>query len=173
MSFFDICLVIIIAAFGLAGLWFGLVQSIGSLVGTIVGVYLSFRFYAPVATWIMNFTGWEGHVTELVVFVAAFILINRLVGLVFWLINKVLGIFTKLPFINSANRLLGLIFGLVEGALVVGVALYFIARFPLGDKFMAALEISKVAPYLDSLISVLKPFIPDAVKLVKSTLGLF
>ncbi|MCX6782154.1 MAG: CvpA family protein [Candidatus Magasanikbacteria bacterium] len=173
MSFFDILLVLIIVGFGLVGLWLGLVQTIGSLIGTILGVYLAFRFYSPVAVWIMSITGWQGNITKVVVFIVSFVVINRLVGLVFWLLNKFLGIFTKLPFINSANKLLGLIFGLIEGALVVGVALYFISRFPLGAKFMAALAASKIAPHLDSLISVLKPFIPDAIKLIKSTIGLF
>jgi membrane protein required for colicin V production len=173
MSFFDLALIIIIIVFGLAGLWFGLVQSIGSLVGTVLGVYLAFRFYAPVAGWIMGITGWQGNITKLVVFIVAFILINRLVGLIFWLINKVLGIFTKLPFINSANRLLGLVFGIIEGALVLGIALFYISRFPLGDKFMAALNASTIAPFLDSLISVLKPFIPEAIKVIKSSIGLF
>ena len=121
----------------------------------------------------MSITGWQGNTTRLVVFIVAFILINRLVGLIFWLINKVLGIFTKLPFVNSANRLLGLVFGILEGALVLGIALFYISRFPLGDKFMNALSASKIAPYLDSLISVLKPFIPEAIKVIKSTIGLF
>ncbi len=173
MSLFDIALILIIAGFGLAGLWFGLVQTIGSLIGTVLGVYLAFRFYAPVAAWIMNATGWESNMTKIVVFIISFVLINRLVGLIFWLINKFLGIFTKLPFINSANKMLGLIFGLIEGALVLGIILYFISRFPLGAKFMSALDTSKVAPHLDSLISILKPFIPDAVKIIKSTIGLF
>ncbi|MDD2757851.1 MAG: CvpA family protein [Patescibacteria group bacterium] len=173
MSFFDLVLLIIIVGFGLAGLWFGLVQSIGSLVGTVLGVYLAFSYYAPVASWIMATTGWQGNITRLVVFVVAFVLINRLVGLVFWLLNKIFGWFTRLPFINSVNRMLGLAFGLIEGAMIVGVTLYFIARFPLGANFMSALSASKVAPYLDSLISVLKPFIPEAIKIVKSTIGLF
>jgi membrane protein required for colicin V production len=173
MPIFDIVIIIIIIGFGLAGLWFGLVQTFGSLVGTIAGVYLAFRYYSPVADWIIHATGWQGNITRIIVFIAAFILINRLVGLAFWLINRILKIVTELPFIHSADHLLGLIFGLLEGAMVVGVSLYFIARFPLGDKFMAALSASRIAPLLDVFIVVLKPFIPEAIKIIKSTIGLF
>jgi len=174
MNFFDIVLLIIIIGFGLAGLWFGLVHTVGSIVGSVLGVYLAFRFYAPVANWIIGITGWEGNVTKLVVFVIAFILINRLVGLVFWLIDKIFGWFTKLPFIHSANHIAGFIFGLIEGAIVLGVTLYFIVRFPLGENFMNALAASKIAPFLDGLITVLKPFIPDTITKIQSVItGLF
>lgn len=174
MSFFDLILILIILAFGLAGLWFGLVHTVGSLIGMVLGVYLSFRYYAPVANWIIGITGWQGNIAKVVVFIVAFMLINRLVGFVFWLLDKIFGWFTKLPFISSANRLAGLIFGLIEGAMVLGVVFYFIARFPLNDKFMASLSVSKIAPYLDGLISVLKPFIPAAITVIKSTVaGMF
>jgi len=173
MPIFDIVVIIIIIGFGLAGLWFGLVQTFGSLVGTIAGVYLAFRYYSPVADWLIGVTGWQGNIAKIVVFMAAFILINRLIGLAFWLINKILKIITELPFIHSADHLLGLVFGIIEGAMVVGIALYFIARFPLGDKFMAALSASRIAPFLDVFIVVLKPFIPEAIKIIKSTIGLF
>lgn len=173
MPIFDIVVIIIIIGFGLAGLWFGLVQTFGSLVGTVAGVYLAFRYYSPVAEWLMRTTGWQGNIARIVVFVIAFILINRLIGLAFWLINKILKIVTELPFIHSADHMLGLVFGLIEGAMVVGVSLYFISRFPLGDKFMAALAASKIAPLLNVFIVVLKPFIPEAIKIIKSTIGLF
>lgn len=174
MSLFDIVLIIIIIGFGMAGLWFGLVHTVGSLVGSVLGVYLAFRFYAPVANWIMGVTGWQGNITKLVVFIIAFILINRLVGFIFWLLDKLFGWFTKLPFIHSADHVAGFIFGLIEGAIVLGVTLYFISRFPLGENFMNALAASKIAPYLDSLISILKPFIPDAVSTIHSVIsGLF
>ena len=173
MTFFDIVLIIIIVGFGLAGLWFGLVHTLGSLIGSVLGVYLAFRFYAPVAGWIMSVTGWQGNITKFVVFIIAFILINRLVGFVFWLIDKLFGWFTKLPFIHSANHVAGFIFGLIEGAVVLGVALYFTSRFPLGENFMNALASSKIAPYLDSLISILKPFIPDTIAMIKSAISFF
>ena len=67
----------------------------------------------------------------------------------------------------------GLIFGILEGAIVLGMAFFFIARFPLGDKFMTALSASQIAPVTVKLASVLWPLIPDALKMLQSTIGSF
>lgn len=58
MSLFDIILIVIVAGFGLFGLWFGLVHTLGSLIGTVFGVYLASRYYGPVAEWLIRATGW-------------------------------------------------------------------------------------------------------------------
>jgi len=171
MSIFDISLLVIIAGFGLFGLWFGLVHTLGSLIGTILGVYLASRYYSPVADWLIRTTGWGENVSRVVVFIIAFVIINRLVGLVFWIVDKILSIFTSLPFISSINRLLGMVFGLLEGALVIGIIFYFIARFPVGDTFMSWVSSSKVVPYTVKLAAVLWPLLPDAIKTLKSTVG--
>lgn len=168
MSFFDLVLVIIIGGFGLFGLWFGLVHTLGSLLGTIAGVYLASRFYEPVANWIVQYTGWGANISKTITFIIAFILITRLVGFIFWLIEKAFSIVTKLPFIKSIDKISGLIFGLLEGAFVVGMALFFFTRFPLGPKFMEGLAQSHVAPPLVKMASILWPLLPDALRAIKS-----
>ncbi len=169
MPTFDIILLVILAGFGLFGLWFGLVHTLGSLIGTAFGAFLAIRFYEPVAQWLINITGWGENICKVVVFIVMFFIINRLVGLAFWLIEKVLHIFIGLPFIRSIDRLLGLIFGLLEGGLVLGFTFYFIARFPVGDWFMGLISGSKVAPYFVKLANILMPLVPEAIKILKST----
>lgn len=85
--------------------------------------------------------------------------------------DKILSIFTRLPFISSLNRLLGLVFGLFEGALVIGIIFYFIARFPVGEQFMAWTSASIVVPYTVKIAGVLWPILPDAIKALQSTVG--
>jgi len=160
MSLFDLVLILIIAGFGLFGFWVGFVHALGSLVGTILGVYLASHYYTPVADWLIQTTGWGGNFPKVLVFILAFVIINRLVGLAFYFIDKVLSIVTRLPFISSINRLLGLLFGILEGALVLGIVFYFINKFPLGPQFMTSLGNSKVAPYVIGFASFLWPLIP-------------
>lgn len=171
MSLFDLIVLGIIIAFTLFGLFFGLVHTLGSLLGTIVGVYLASRFYQPLALWLIKVTGWNANFSKVIMFTIAFILINRLVGLVFLLLDRALSIVTKLPIINSLNKLLGGIFGFLEGVMVLGIFFYFVNKFPLSQNFMNALAQSKLAPFCIKISSILWPFIPQALKLIKDTLS--
>ncbi|MEK7213278.1 MAG: CvpA family protein [Patescibacteria group bacterium] len=169
MSIFDLILVFIIGAFGLFGLWFGLIHTLGSVLGTVFGAYLASRYYEPVAGWLIHVTGWSENFSRVLVFIIAFVIINRLVGLAFWLVDKVLSIITRLPFISSLNRILGLVLGLFEGALTLGLIFYFIERFPLSDKIMTYAAGSVVLPIVVPLAGVLVPLLPEALRMLKST----
>jgi len=169
MSYFDVALLCIVGGFGLFGLWFGLIHTLGSLLGTFVGLFLASRYYELLASWLASLTGWSGNFSKVLMFIFAFVIITRLVGFVFWIVERVLRVFTKLPFLRGLNHLLGMAFGLVEGIILVGVSLFFIVRFPLGQSFMNALGNSVVAPYLTKPISILMPLIPDAIKFLQST----
>lgn len=168
MSFFDLILAIIIGGFALFGVWFGLIHTLGSLVGTILGVFLASRCYAPMAAWLQNVTGWSDHFSNVLMFILAFLIINRLIGFAFFLVDRLLSIITRLPFINGLNRLLGLIFGLAEGVIVLGIILYFITKFPLSDNFMIALANSTIAPYCIGIASLLWPLVPQALQAAES-----
>lgn len=170
MSFFDIVLLVIIATFALAGLWFGLIHTIGSLAGTVLGVFLATRYYETASNWLIQTTGWGENFSKVLIFIIVFFIINRLVGLAFWIVDKILSIFTKLPFISGINRFLGLIFGAIEGAIVLGMIFFFVSRFPLGEGFMTSLASSQIAPATVKLASILWPLIPDALKMLQSTI---
>lgn len=151
------------------GFWFGLIHTLGSLLGTVFGVYLASRYYEPMAGWLINITGWGDNVSKVIMFIIAFMIINRLVGFAFWFFDKLAGFITHLPFINSLNRFLGLALGVFEGAVTLGMIIYFIERFPISEKFMEWLAESVVAPYLSSIASILLPLLPEALKILKST----
>src|SRR3989339_493832 len=147
MPYFDIGLIIIIGIFGLIGLAFGLVQTLGSLLGMILGVFIAARYYEVGAEWITSFTGWGGNFPKVLIFIV-----------------------TRLPFISSINRLLGLVFGVLEGAIGLGIILYFVARFPLGETFMGALGASRIVPILVHMAGVLMPLVPEGLRILQSTI---
>lgn len=169
MPLFDIILLVIISGFALFGLWFGLVHTLGSLIGTVFGVYLASRYYEPLANWLIAITGWNQNYVKVIIFVLSFIIITRLVGFVFWIMKKFLTIFTRLPIIHGLDKLLGAAFGALEGAVAIGVSLYFIARFPISALFMDAVAGSKLAPPLVKLASIFVPFFPEAIRILRST----
>ena len=170
MTPFDIALLVIIVAFGLYGLWRGIVYVVISMVGLVASIYLATRYYSIGADWLINVTGWQPNISKVIIFVISFIVINRLVVLIFWFINKTLTAITNLPIIRGLDRLVGFVFGLVEGAITLGVIFYFISRFPVGTTFMGWVTSSVIVPKTVSLVGVFMPLIPDALKTVRSTI---
>lgn len=169
MAWFDLSLIIIIGGFALFGLWFGFVHTLGSLAGTLVGAYVASRYYEPMAQWLIHITGWQGNTARVVMFILAFIVISRLVGFAFWLVDRLLSVITRLPFISSINHLLGGVLGFFEGLLTIGLAIYFIERVPLSPEFMQMVANSKVAAQASRTANVFIPLLPDALNLLKST----
>lgn len=168
MSLFDIVLLIILGGFAMFGFWFGLLHTLGSLVGTVLGTYFASRWYDNMAAWVTNVTGWEGNWTNVVMFIIAFVVINRLVGLLFWFGDRFFSVFTRLPFLASLNRFLGFILGAFEGLITLGIIFFFVDKFPVGPVFMGWVESSVVVPYTLNTAQVLLPLIPQAVKELKS-----
>ncbi|MSU75652.1 MAG: CvpA family protein [Candidatus Magasanikbacteria bacterium] len=168
MFIFDIILLCVIGGFGLFGWRFGLVSTIGSLAGTVLGVFLATRWYAPLAEWLMRTTGWTGNFSKVIVFILAFLIINRLIGFIFYILGKALSVVTRLPFIHTVDRLLGSVFGFFEGVIVLGIIFYFIGKFPLSPSFMNYVGQSKLAPLCGGVASILFPFVPEAVKSIKN-----
>lgn len=171
MEVIDIVLIIIIAGFAISGFWFGFVHTLGSLIGTIVGAYMASRLYEPMGDWFMNLTGASDNFARVLMFVFAFFVINRLVGFIFWLLDKMTRIFTNLPFIKSVNRFFGLLFGIFEGIITIGLIIYFIERFPLADWFMEQIAGSIIAPFATNISALLIPLLPDALKMLRSTVN--
>lgn len=169
MEWIDFAFLVVIGGFALFGLWFGFVHTLGSLVGTVIGAYLASRWYEPMAEWLIGLTGWETNTARVIMFMIAFVIINRLVGFAFWIVDKLLSIVLRLPFINSINRFLGLLLGIAEGMITIGLIIFFIERFPLSEGFMAALAASTIAPGLSALAAILWPLLPDALRLLEST----
>lgn len=169
MSLFDLVLLIIIGGFGLFGLWFGFFHTLGSLLGTVLGVYLAGRYYEVMANWLIHITGWGDNVSKVIMFTLAFIIINRLVGFAFWVCDTFFNVLTRLPFLNSINKLLGGVLGIFEGIVTVGFILYAFEQFPFSEKIAAAIASSLVAPYALGMISLLLPLLPEGMRLLRSS----
>lgn len=165
----DIILLVIIIAFGLAGFFFGFIHTLGSLLGTILGVYLASRYYGVMADWLMSVTGWQGNALKVVMFVVGFFLITRLVGIAFFFVEKFFNILKFLPFVKTFDRFIGLMLGLAEGIITIGFVIFFIERFPLSQHFMSLLAHSTIAPYTSGIASIVWPLLPEAFRLLQST----
>jgi len=161
ISIVDLFLVIIIGAFVAYGAFFGFVHTLGNLVGSVVAILVATRFINPAHEW-LGFIFGQGVFGKIILFIIIFLIITKLVGLVFYLVGKVWSVFKWLPMVGSLDRLLGLVLGFIEGVIVVGVILFFaLVYLPEGDVRMA-LETSIVSKYLLGVADALKFMYPAA-----------
>lgn len=170
MTHFDIILLIILGGFAMFGLWFGFIHALGAVVGTVIATFVSTHYYEGLSSWIWSLTGGNENLVKVLVFIFFFIIINRLVGFGFWLIEKAFDVLKIIPFLSTINRLLGGVFGLLEGVLVVGLSLFFISKFPFSEWLIGSMLKSTVSSTLINISSVLWPLMPAALKQIQSIL---
>lgn len=167
----DVILILILFSFIAAGFVFGLIRSIGSLVGLVVGTWAAGHYFMPVTDWLTPIFMGNALTAKFVAFFAIFTIINRLVVLIFHFIDKGFSIMAIIPFMKSINRLGGVILGAIEGVLTVGVALYVISKFVPDSGFVAkTLNDSQIAHYLVMLSKLLTTLLPDAFDKIKNVL---
>lgn len=166
MALIDVIIIILIGGFGMFGLWFGLLHTFGSLFGTFIGVFIATRFFEIAGNILISITGWQENLAYVIMFTLIFIIVNRLVGFVFWIFEKTFGIVAKMPFLNSLNHMLGGILGVFEGVITVGMILYFIEKYPYSQGILDAIAGSELAAFCIGSTIVLAPFISDTLKAV-------
>ncbi len=166
ISILDLILILIVFIFVAFGFALGLVQTIGALIGVVIGTWLAGMYYEPVAGWLQAFFLGNAVTARVVAFILIFGITNRLVGLVFWLINKIFNIISIIPFAKSLNRILGAVFGLLEAVLALGVVLYFTSQIITNDWWQGILAGSKFALLLIDWASILTPLLPELIDVV-------
>ncbi len=172
MSYFDIGLLIVLLGFLGNGLAKGLIRLLGQVVGLIFASYAASHFYLIFYEWGKNLTRFSEGMEKFLAFVILFILVTSIVGALFIVIEKVFNLISIIPFTKLINRLLGGALGLLEGSLSLGLILFVAVRYAwIGSFFGDQLVNSRVAPYLIKVTNIIMPFLPDALKTLKSIIG--
>lgn len=164
MTFIDWILIFLLLAFIFSGFKGGFIYSFGSFIGVILGVFMAGRFYESLAHLFGNDTNWA----NVLCFLLIFVVVSRLVGLIFYIINKVFKIMTIIPFLGLINRLGGVIFGFIEGTLFLGVFIFFLSRFALADKITELLGGSALTPFFIKIGRLLSFLLPEMIQQLKS-----
>jgi len=163
MAIFDVVLIIILAGFVFYGLFFGLIRTVGSLIGMVGGLWFTIIFYLTVFSWVKNLFFGHELAGKIIVFIVLFTLVNRLIGLVFALLDKTFDLISIIPFLKTINRLTGAALGFIEGGLVLGLILLFISQ----TSFSGWLTGSKVTLFLISFAKTIAPLLPGLLDRVK------
>lgn len=163
MALIDLLLLVILSGFVLFGLWFGFIHTIGSLVGIAAGAWIAGNYFDEVADW-GSFIWGGGDSGAVISFLLILILVNRLVGLLFYFFDRVFDIVSVIPFLTSINRLLGAVVGFIEGLFTIGLVLFFVARFPMGEWLTTQLVSSNLAGWFIDVTSFLAPLLPAVLR---------
>jgi membrane protein required for colicin V production len=164
MNLVDVILILMVGGFVFFGLFFGLIHTLFSLVGSIAGVVIASQLVGPVSDR-FGFLFGGGGFGKVVVFILIYFIIARVLGLVFWLLKTMFGWFAWIPLAGVFDRLLGAAFGLVEGLLFVGVALFVALQFLPDDAVRAALSASIIGKYLLALVAAFQVLFPQSLRL--------
>lgn len=168
MPTLDIIILIILGLFILHGWRAGFIGGIGALLGLVAGAWGAGNYYTVIGAWLAGYMGEA--VGNLVAFAVIFILIVRLTGLVFVLIDKIFKIVAIIPFLKTINRLAGTLLGFVEGTIGLGLVLYVAGRLTFSLEFSTMLLDSKMAPWLVKTATLFVELLPEALKTLESVI---
>lgn len=170
-NWLDFILLLVFAAFVFYGLFFGLIKTAGSLIGVVVGAWAASRLYLVIFEWLRSLAFGYDDLGRVVSFVICFVIINRLICLLFALLDRTFNLISVIPFLKTINRLGGAALGLIEGGVVVGLFLYVIGRYAGGlDFLVSALAQSWLAPFFLQFATILQPLLPELLKQLQSVI---
>jgi uncharacterized membrane protein required for colicin V production len=153
MFIFDILIVILVIAFIANGLRVGAIETLGRLVGSIVG-FIAAR----------SFAGWLVGLLSLFIpmqyaylgsFLIIFLAVDSAIGFLFALADKILSIVTKLPIIKQIDGLLGAVFGLLESIIFIGGVAWLLQQIPSVAAKLAPLLALKTVSTINFIFQIL------------------
>ena len=164
MNWLDILILLSILGYVWGGFMTGLIQSIGGLVGLFVGTVVASRTYDHFGNLLAALFRGNGVVGDIVAFILIFLIVSRLIGLAFFLVNKMFNFIAIVPGMKLMNRLGGALFGLIEGGLFAGITLQFMSRLPVSTPLGDAIANSQLAQFSLNVAGWLVPLFPTALR---------
>jgi uncharacterized membrane protein required for colicin V production len=138
-------------------------------VGVIIAFFAASRLYLPVSSWVDEFFFGYPNLGKVIVFFLLFGIINRLVGFLFYLADRLFHIFHLIPFFKTFNKLAGAVLGFFTGSLFLGSILYVVARYSVLEHWFGQwLVDSGLAPYFLKVANLLLPLLPEMLKKLES-----
>jgi membrane protein required for colicin V production len=168
MIVFDVILLVFLAGFVFYGLFFGLIRTIGSLLGLIGGVWVAATFYEQAYAILGNLAFGFDVLGRSLAFFLIFTIVNRLIAFGFAVLDRTFDFFSIIPFLKTINRVAGALFGLIEGGFVLGFALYIMQSYSFSTSILERFSAdSKFVPYIEKFVEVLRPVLPTILDQLK------
>jgi membrane protein required for colicin V production len=157
MNWLDIVLIIFLIISAIGGFASGLIKSLLSLIGLIVGVVVAGRFYIALAD---HLTFISSQDTARIV---AFIIIFLVIIIVATILGIILTKLVSAILLGWLNRLLGAVFGVFTGAIFIGALLSVWAKYSGGDTISG----SAIASFLLDKFPIILGLLPKEFDTIK------
>lgn len=160
----DVILIVLVVVFVVAGSILGFVKSLGGFLGAIVGIFVASRVAGPIGDWLAPVVGGNSQIVSIVAFSIVYLVASRLFALLFWIVEKTLGVAAKLPFLSSVDHLLGGIFGFLEGIIAVAAVVYYAGQVLPAGPWQGMIESSQVGAWMLTVFDLVKGLVPAALR---------
>ncbi len=169
MNWLDLILILLIVGFTWRCFSLGLIKSLGSLVGLVVGFIAANFTYLRLFSLVKPFFGGLDNIGRVACFLFLFILLARLIFMIFVALDKIYDFISIIPFLGVINNISGAILGLIIGIVFAAILVILAARFFSSGSFIGNwLEGSLLSSYLIGSIKLLAP----ATALIKRSFNL-
>lgn len=168
MNILDFLILLPIAYFGYRGFRNGIISEVLSIIGIILGVFLTFQYMEEVSSYIQPFFDAEASyvpfVAALLIFIGTLIVVN----LIAHLTQKVL----ETIHLNFLNRLAGLAFGALKCGIIISALLLMTAGFGIPSEQTRKESLSYphviyLAPWAYDSVAAIYPGAKDLVQTIQ------
>jgi hypothetical protein len=157
MLLLEILVILVIAGFVANGFKAGIIETLGRLIGAILG-YLAAKAFAHVGVTILALfmpLMWAW----LVSFMAIFGAVGSLVGFFFKIADQLFKILTRLPILKQINEIAGAILGLLEAIVVIGGIAYLLRQAAVVSSVLTSVINLKTITWIEKIFSTLLAFL--------------
>ena len=151
MSTLDIILALFLFYFAFRGFSSGLIVSIATLVGLILGFYAASHFSEFTSNWLQHDMGLKSGNIRLIAYVVTFVIVVILI----FLLGKFLTGVVKTVGLGIVNRLAGALFGIAKGLLIASFVFLLFARIDPNETLITAAH--KKGSILYKPVSIIAP----------------
>ncbi len=169
MSIFDVILLLLLFGFVYGGFFNGLIKSLGSILGIVIGAWAASHFYILMFSKIGNWFGPFDNLGKVVCFILVFLIAAAMVGFLVKVIDRAYDLMSFIPFLKTINRFAGAFLGFLQGALIISLVLFVLAKYSPVDSFIGGLLVSsRLTPIFLDITRILFPFLSSAIKNLSS-----
>jgi len=112
----------------------------------------------------ISFLESKENLANIISFIAIFFVVNGIIGVGAYMVDKVFNILSFIPFLKTINHIAGGILNLAVGIIFLGLVIVLLVEFPVLGFVKPYLEQSQIAPFLVLIIKLLSPLWPEFIK---------